>query len=437
MMNGVPNTTEFNEITTSSLITDINVLYTFSFFCFYYAHVSTWINYQTEKIYHPVFSVFLCFSVFFILLAGARFRVGINSALHNGTRLSGYKVAPFLLLVMWACSIKSMIAFGTYQFFRWEAPHAIALSIFIIYLVSKIHIYLNYLLFLILIIFKLSLLSAVSPFLSTFLAMKFIISDVTDSLLIKSVIIFLSLLMFTSFKQKIPIKPWLKYFLYAVLSFAVGRWLWSNAPFFSFETNVLKSLPYGIIIGDSRLSQHAFGLIFWLPIVLSGFIFTDVILNIKNNKYFNFMLWSTSLCILLYLLYTFTFLQRSSKYYSVTEFGNEFMMDPFNSNILLFSSLFVLMVYFTSLFYFWFQKIKFFQIVSQSILYQYFFLTLFGPAICNSIKEFMLNFGLKYNFLACLTILLMIGVSLAYIVDYFMSFKIEFTLKPVVKKIDQ
>ena len=434
MMNDVQNTTKFNQITTSSLITDLNVLYTFSFFCFYYSHVSTWINYQTEKIYDPVFSVFLCFSVFFILLAGARFRVGINSALHNGAQLSSYKVVSLLLLIMWVCSIKSMIAFGTYQFFRWEAPHTIALSVLIIYLTSKIHIYLNYLLFLLLIIFKLSLLSVLSPSLSSLLPMTFIFSDVLDSLAVKSLIIFLCLLIFVSFKQRVPVKPGLKYFLCTVVSAAAIWWLWSDASFYTFETNVLKSLPYGIIIGDSRLSQHAFGLIFWLPIVLSGFIFTDIILKIKNNKYFNFMLWAASIIILLYLLYTFTFLQRSSKYYSVTEFGNEFMMDPFNSNILLFSSLFVLMIYCTNLFYFWFQKIKFFKIVSQSILYQYFFLTLFGPAICNGINEFMLSYSLKYNFVVCLVVLLTIGVCLAYIVDYFMSLKIEFTFKPVVKK---
>ena len=153
-MKSAKDTTEFNQITVNSLITDLNILYTFSFFCFYYAHVSTWTDFQTVKIYDPIFSVFLCFSVFFILLAGARFRVGIDNALHNHALLPSYTVVPFLVVVMWVCSIKSMLAFGTYQFFRWEAPHTIALSIFIVYLTSKIHIYFNYLLFFLLVLLK-------------------------------------------------------------------------------------------------------------------------------------------------------------------------------------------------------------------------------------------------------------------------------------------
>lgn len=433
-MKSAKDTTEFNQITVNSLITDLNILYTFSFFCFYYAHVSTWTDFQTVKIYDPVFSVFLCFSVFFILLAGARFRVGIDNALHNYALLPSYTVVPFLVVVMWACSIKSMLAFGTYQFFRWEAPHTIALSIFIVYLTSKIHIYFNYLLFFLLILLKPSFFSFLSPLLTSFLAKTYIVSDVVDTALAKSLIIFLSIVAWKSLKQKIPLKPGFKYILYGFFCIAAVWWLWPNVPFVADQINVLKSLPYGIIIGDSRQSQHAFGLIYWLPVVLLGFIITDLILNIKNNRLFNTLLCTMSIMLMVYLLYSFTTLQRSSIYYSITEFGNEFMMDPFNSNVLLFGSLFVFMIYSINIFHFWVQKIKFFKIISQSIFYQYFFLTLFGTGVCNRINELMLKYNLKYNFLACLTVLLLIGISLAYIVDYFTSFKIEFTLKSSVKK---
>ena len=109
--------------------------------------------------------------------------------------------------------------------------------------------------------------------------------------------------------------------------------------------------------------------------------------------------------------------------------GNQFIMDPVSSNTLLFSSLYVVSVCFLYLFGSNLKRITFFKIISQSIFYQYLFLTLFGARICSALTSLVP----KYNFILSLTVLLFLGISLAYIVDYLTSFRIEFTLKSGLK----
>lgn len=421
------STSEFNQIDPIKFTAILNVLYTLSFFCFYWAHVSTWTENQAPKPFtSPFFSVYLSFSVFFIILSGASLRLNINNILQDHqSRLSNYKIGPALPLVLLACSFKSMLLFGTCQFFRWEAPYAIAVSLILLIAITRIHIYLCYLVFLMFIAFRFILFDFLNPILTKLLPVTYMISPFADTLIIKTVIIFLILITLIKFKKKLHVKSNFKYFLYFFFILISALWLKSDSFYASTEVSIFKSLPFGIMIGNSKQSQHAFGLIFWLPIVMAGFILTDLILKLKNNLIFLLVVFSASVATLCYLFYEFIQLQRDTIYYSIADMGNQFIVDPVSSNTLLFSSLFIVSIYILNLFFSNIKNIKFFKVISQSIFYQYLFITLFGSQICIILTLLVP----KYNFIASLVVLLFMGLVLAYILDYLTSFRLEFTLK--------
>lgn len=423
------STIEFNGITSKSLTNSLNILYTVSFFCFYYSHISTWTEIQVLKSFNSLISpVFLCLSVFFLLLSGANFRLNTYIAPEDYVETQNYKILPFLTAILFGCSIKSMLLFGSHQFFRWEAPHTILTCILLIYLLRKLGHYLVYLLFFSVISFRLELFGMLNPVLLKLTDSEFLFSAPADTLLLKSLIvviffsIHLKLSKFLHFRSEVKLGS---YLIFLILGYF---WLGSQRYFRADEVSVFKSLPYGILIGDSRVSQHAFGLIFWLPIVFAGYILTDLVLKLKSNKFLNFIFFTTSFFILVYLLYTSATLQTNSKFNSLTDLGNEFMMDPASSNTLLFSTLFVTFIY--GLHYCrQLQSLKFFKIIAQSIFYQYIFLTLFGAKICSKITVLFPN----YRLIISLIVLISIGIGLAYIINYITSFKIEFAVRQSAK----
>ncbi len=423
------STIQFSGINSKSLTNSLNILYTVSFFCFYYSHISTWTEFQTLKSFNSViYPVFLCLSVFFLLLSGANFRLNTYNAPGESAQTEKYRILPFVTIILFGCSIKSMLLFGSHQFFRWEAPHTILTCILLIFLLSQFRLYMVYLLFLIVIFFRLDLFEILNPVLLKLTDSEFIFSAVADTIILKSLILLIFFWMHLKLSKFLHLRSQVKLGFYLIFLLISYFWLSSGRYFRSSEISVFKSLPYGILIGDSRASQHAFGLIFWLPIVFAGFILSDLMLKLKNHKFLNFTFFMTSFLILIYLLYTSATLQTNSQFFSVADLGNEFMMDPASSNTLLFSSLFITFIY--GLHYCHrLQDLKFFKIISQSVFYQYIFLTLFGAKICSEITFLAPN----HRFTVSLFVLIFLGVGLAYIINYITSFKIEFTVKPGFK----
>lgn len=404
-----------------NMIAVLNVSYTLTFCAFYIFHILSWTDNTNASAYDFDFnSIFLCFSVFFIILSGASFR--INNAMRNGA-------AGFVLLVMLACSIKSMILYGGYQFYKWEAPHTIALSILILQALNRMSIFLNYALFAILIFSKTLLFNLINPPLKKLLNHSYMFSAATDTYLIKSSIIVLFALSLYSIVSKFNIRNRLKISLAITTLIISALWLSSKNNYSVFEINLFKSLPYGILIGDAKFSNHIFGLITWLPIVLAGYLLTDLILLIKNRLKIHFALLCFSVFTLIFLIYNFTQLTRFQSYFRIVNLGNEFMMDPAHSNVLLFSSIYLILFYTFIFFSTEIKKIKFFKIIAQSTFYQYIFLTLFGNAICGVITSLLP----KYNFEAAVFVLISLGVGLAYLIDYLTSFKFEFILRTGAK----
>ncbi len=428
-MNVFDSTIEFSGITLKSLTNSLNILYTVSFFCFYYSHISTWTEIQTLKSFNLLISpVFLCLSVFFLLLSGANFRLNTYNARGESADLQKFRIVPFLTVILFGCSFKSMLLFGPHQFFRWEAPHTILTCILLIYLLEKLRLYLVYLLFLFVIFFRLELFDILNPVLLKLTNSAFLFSAPADTLLLKTLIVLIFFSVHMKLSKFLHYRTEVKLGFYLIFLIGGYFWLGSERYFRSDEINVFKSLPYGILIGDSRVSQHAFGLIFWLPIVFAGYILSDLVLKMKDNKFLNVIFFSISFFILAYLLYVSATLQTNSQFFSLADLGNKFMMDPANSNTLLFSTLFVTFIYGLQ-FCHRLQSLQFFKIIAQSIFYQYIFLTLFGAKICSEITLLFPNF----RFIISVIVLISMGVGLAYIINYITSFNIEFTVRPSSK----
>lgn len=426
-MNEVKNTIEFKPIALNNFTSILNVLYSISFFCFYYSHISTWTEINAQKTLNsPIYPIFLCFSVFFLLLSGANFRINTVASL---TQARNNNIVPFLTLILFGCSIKSMLLFGSQQFFRWEAPHTILVSILILYLMSKAHVFFNYLIFIIVILGRHEIFKMMNSVLLQLTDHKFMISPQADTIIIKALIILIFLLVSIQLSKKLRFRPRFKLIYYFIFSAVSILWLSSNILYKSSEVTVFKSLPYGIFIGDSRHSQHAFGLIFWLPIVFLGYLLVDLILIIKNSTLYNFIIFTSSFLVLSYLIYISAMLETNSKFSSLADLGNEFMMDPVNSNTLLFASIFITSVYILNMLTSWIQKITLFRVLSNSIFYQYIFVTLFGAKICSMITAL----EPRNSFLISMVFLLSVGIGLAYLIDYLSSFKLEFAIRPSKK----
>ena len=186
------STIQFSGITLKSLTNSLNILYTVSFFCFYYSHVSAWTEFQTLKSFNSVYyPIFLSLSVFFLLLSGANFRITTFNAPGEPLHFQKFKMFPFVAVILFVCSVKSMLLFGSHQFFRWEAPHTILTSILLLFLVGRIRNYFVYMLFLLVVVFRLDLFKVLNPLLLNLTNSEFMISAVADTFLLKTLIVFI------------------------------------------------------------------------------------------------------------------------------------------------------------------------------------------------------------------------------------------------------
>ena len=411
---------------------NLNFIYllSFLFFCFVHPMIG-WIPGADEyfSFLIPFFPLITGLSILFVVLAGYNLRVSIHRSLVSkkikwGPEISG--LIKTFLFFLFVDSLKQALVVRPILFYQWSVLQTIFLSLIIILLLSLISTRLVWTAVVLIYFTAQPITKLLSSYIQPTEVNIPLFNEFHYYSLSLCALIFCYLVARIA-KTRLTVKQKL---VSASLIFSI--FLFSVAKIISYlsispeDLSIIKSFWLGALIPDPTF-HHSYPLTIWFPIVASGFLMADVLLNIPKPELFTKIMGVLGLIGLLILNFSY---YQEIKLEPLTVLGyvqNLLTHDLWSSLFIYMICLFSFSLFFSKLFWKRFPVIdRLGSLVSGGMVYIFIFTTAVGKVVCTALQK---ELGLPYSQLTATTVLFFIGLGVGFVVEILFKNKYELILK--------
>lgn len=410
-------------------------LISFSFFCFLHPMLG-WL--PGSDVYFaflmPIFPLITCTSILFIILSGYNLRTAIGQSLTlNRWPLSSgiKKLIKIFIFFIFLDAAKQAFVVRLGLLYQWSVIQMVMVSLILIILLASVSIWTVWAAVVSVYFSAEKINQLLSPFWTKIPEDIPVLNDVhlVTILLAGVFLIYFSLFIGKSF-LKLKEKYFLITLLFCVFLFVTNEIL-KVRDVSAEDLFIIRNFWLGALIPDFKF-HHSYPLIYWFPIVGSGFLMADLLAWSKNPQQLLKIFGIIGFLVLLYMSYEYYYISKENNLGVIKYIQFLTTYDVWNSLLLYFLSLLSFLLYISSRIQGSFKKIeKFGKIIAGGMIYNFIIITAFGKNISSWVSRYL---GLPESHWVSAIILFLLGTLTSYFVECAINTRYEISLKKVSSK---